>query len=99
MYSVVNELNTKEDSVNVARQVASMQTEGVPSLQSLVDRPAASGAHCATATIAIPSVVDQLLKPGAILVNVDISLLARVIESQIAECYQVDPVIGGGEHS
>ena len=97
--SIVDELNTKKDSVDVARQMASMQAEGVPSLQSLVDIPATGGAHCATAATAIPSVVDQLCQPGAILVNVDIGLLARVIESQIAECYQVDPIKGGGELS
>ena len=96
--SVIDELNTKHDLSHVAIHCLSLQGDGVPGLQPLVHRAPTSGLHPAT-TASVVGEVFCLTQNVSILVNVDISLLARVIESQIAECYQVDPIKGGGELS
>ena len=97
--SVIDELNTKHDAAHVASQCVSLKGEGVPGLQPLVHCPPPGGLHCATAVTGVVGGVSCLPKSRSIQMQVYISLPTGVITALITECYQVDPGMGGGEHS
>ena len=58
--SVIDELNTEHDVAHVAIHCGSLQVEGVPGLQPLVDSPPTSGVHLATAATAVAGGVKCL---------------------------------------
>ena len=97
-------LNTKHDVVHDAIHSVSLQGEGVPGLQSLVDSPPTSGRHLANGAIAVAVILKVgpmkcLQQLGSILVNGEIGPFTGVVAALITECYQVDSSTGGGEHS